>query len=368
MLKIKNLKEEIMMRIENSNVKMQSEHNLVKSHVRTEFFKFYQTEMERDREIGKKSVQSLIDEMINNQLELLPGQAGELQNKYRVMNANTIVFEIRQTDSLRAVLEKLLKLLNEMGFQFTRRDYPGGLQLSIPAQPERPTDFKWNNQFEFERRDNFREAETLRFNAAGTVETGDHREIFFDTQLYLARDHQTTQTVKLKGNNLNDLKLIDPLVINYQDTPATLSDTKFSFDLNADGKKEDISCPEAGSGFLALDLNNNNQIDDGTELFGPTGGNGFQELAQYDQDQNGWIDEADQVFDELKIWEKDAMGKENISSLKQKEIGAICLQTTVAEFGYKNNDDDLLGQSTRAGIFLREDGSAGTIQQVDLVG
>jgi hypothetical protein len=96
-----------------------------------------------------------------------------------------------------------------------------------------------------------------------------------------------------------------------------------------------------GSGFLALDQNENCRIDDGTELFGPISANGFMELKKYDQDQNGWIDESDPVFDQLKIWTRDASGKDCLETLEQKGIGAICLQNVTAEFGYKNNEDNL---------------------------
>ncbi len=60
---------------------------------------------------------------------------------------------------------------------------------------------------------------------------------------------------------------------------------KFEFDLDFDGDPEQISYVGSGSGFLALDLNDNNQIDAGNELFGPETGHGFSELAQYDVDQ-----------------------------------------------------------------------------------
>lgn len=182
------------------------------------------------------------------------------------------------------------------------------------------------------------------------------------------RDRRTEHTVNYKGGNINDIRPIDPLVVNFQGEPAMLSDKRFSFDLDADGKEEEIACLEEGSGLLALDLNENFRIDDGTELFGPTSGNGFTELRKYDEDRNGWIDESDPVFDKLRIWEMDSDGKDSLETLEQKGIGAICLQNAAAEFNYKNDEDQLLGQSRRAGIFLREDGTAGTIQQIDWVG
>ena len=52
----------------------------------------------------------------------------------------------------------------------------------------------------------------------------------------------------------------------------------------------------SGSGFLALDKNGNGKIDDGSELFGTKSGDGFADLAEYDSDGNGWIDEKGRVY------------------------------------------------------------------------
>jgi hypothetical protein len=353
------------MRIENSKIAMQSNHSSEKSHTRIEFFKFLdQQMMGRTQNVRKNKIQSLIDEIIGKQFNLQPGQVDELQKRQRPINDHTVGFSVEQLDPLRELIEKLLKTLNELGLELNRQDYPGGFQVSI----QEPVDLSQFNQFEFERRDEYRETETLRFGASGSVETADHREITFNTQFDLARDHRTEHTVKLTGDNINEIRPIDPLVINFRDEPAGFGDTRFSFDLDADGKNEEIACLGEGSGFLALDRNHNCRIDDGTELFGPTSANGFAELKRYDQDQNGWIDESDPVFDELRIWERDSTGKDSLETLEQKGIGAICLQNVAAEFGYKNDKDELLGQSRRAGIFLREDGTAGTVQQIDLVG
>ncbi len=47
-----------------------------------------------------------------------------------------------------------------------------------------------------------------------------------------------------------------------------------------------------GQYYLAKDSNNNGAVDSGKELFGPTTGQGFAELAAYDEDENGLIDQT----------------------------------------------------------------------------
>ena len=66
-------------------------------------------------------------------------------------------------------------------------------------------------------------------------------------------------------------------------------------------------------------------INDGNELFGTKSGDGFKDLAKYDKDRNGWIDEADDIFDDLRIWTKDEQGNDKLLTLKEAGVGAIYL-------------------------------------------
>jgi hypothetical protein len=101
---------------------------------------------------------------------------------------------------------------------------------------------------------------------------------------------------------LGDATAIDPLVINFDGTAAQLQDQRFAFDLNGDGETDNVPLLAGNRGYLALDTNQNALIDNGLELFGPGTGNGFAELARHDSDGNGWIDEADPVYQQLRVW------------------------------------------------------------------
>ena len=129
--------------------------------------------------------------------------------------------------------------------------------------------------------------------------------------------------------------LIDPLVINYGGNKVRLTEVKHSFDLDLDGKKDEINFVGQGSGFLALDKNQDGTINDGNELFGPKSGNGFSELAKYDDDKNGWIDENDAIFDGLRIWSDD-----ELLGLGEVGIGAIYLGAHSSPYSYKNDENE----------------------------
>jgi hypothetical protein len=209
------------------------------------------------------------------------------------------------------------------------------------------------------------ETEQTTFSAQGVIQTADGKEIKFNLSLEMSRSFSEEINVSVRlGDAARQKK--DPLVINFNGNAAQLTDAKFAFDLNSDGTAEQISFLQSGSGFLALDKNADGTINNGSELFGPATGNGFQELASYDQDHNGFIDENDSVFNDLRILTKDSQGADLLASLVDKGIGAIYLGNTATPFDLKNSQNNLDGQIRSSGIYLNEDGSVGTVQQIDL--
>lgn len=232
--------------------------------------------------------------------------------------------------------------------------------VSQPAEG-RPERAGWGLEYDFyEARS---ESERTTFEACGVVKTADGKEITVKVALSMSREFMEEKRISVRAG---DARKVDPLVINFDGNAAQLTQTKFEFDLDADGRTEQVSFVKAGSGFLALDKNGNGTVDDGSELFGPTTGNGFTELAAYDQDGNQWIDEADDVYDRLRIWTKDDAGKDTLVGLGQRGIGAIWLGSVKTPFSLKAGSE-LLGEVASTGLYLTESGQAGTVQQVDLV-
>lgn len=207
------------------------------------------------------------------------------------------------------------------------------------------------------------EQEALQFSAQAQVVTADGQKISVDLQLKMSREFYQNSSVTLKTGEA----LKDPLVINYSGEAASLASSRFSFDLDLDGHEDQIAMLNQGSGFLALDRNNDGVINDGSELFGAQSGDGFSELSSFDQQGNQWIDEQDPVFNRLRIWSPQPDGSSRLLALSQAGIGAIYLGNVDSPFSLKDENNQLLGQVRSSGLFLYEDGGAGTLQQIDLV-
>lgn len=216
---------------------------------------------------------------------------------------------------------------------------------------------------EYDYYESYHEQEKMSFNADGVIKTADNQEINFSVELNMSREFYQSLNISVKAG---DARLADPLVINYDGSGVGLSAKKFTFDLDSDGNNEKISMLQPGSGFLALDRNNDGVINNGSELFGPQSGSGFQELAALDEDGNQWIDENDSVFDRLRIWSIDESGNSSLFALGEKDIGAIYCGHLDTPFQLKGNQNQLLGQISSSSIYLQEHGAVGIIQQVDL--
>ncbi len=206
------------------------------------------------------------------------------------------------------------------------------------------------------------ESETTSFSTKGIVNTADGRSLSFNVEAVMSREY-----VAYSGLTVTEsVALKDPLVINLSGNPAAVSDQKFYFDIDADGIEDLVPGLGSGSGLLALDRNSDGVINDGRELFGAESGDAFSELAGFDLDGNGWIDEADAVFAALKIFTVAEDGTRQLISLKDAGVGAICLQNAKTEFSLKDavtNATEAVRRKT--GFFLFEDGTAGTAQQLD---
>ena len=63
---------------------------------------------------------------------------------------------------------------------------------------------------------------------------------------------------------------------------------------------------------------------------------------------------------------KDAAGKDVLMALGQKGVGAIYLGNVSTSFALKGAGNQTNGELQRTGIYLNENGSAGTIQHIDL--
>lgn len=301
-----------------------------------------------------------------------------------VNNLNTTLGTLNSSNPKLQALQKMLELLQQMreksfSKMLNRKDVRSaaqGLNFEMKLSSSNATAIRmissssessnsgargyWTKQDTMS--GNVSTTEAMAFQSTGVAKTADGREINFGVTLEMSHSFAASY---LSVSEEREFTPTDPLVINLGAQTAGVSDMTFRFDLNCDGKKEEISSLEKGSAFLALDKNKDGKINDGGELFGAKTGDGFAELAAYDEDGNGWIDEADSVFSSLSVWTKNADGKDELLAISKAGVGAIYLGSAKADYNVRNGANEKAAQIRSSGVFLREDGTAGTIQHVD---
>ena len=245
------------------------------------------------------------------------------------------------------------------------KDFALDAQHSVSASQSASQQVDAGYGVDYQYHASYTETESLDFSASGTVKTADGRELQFNLEISMERSFsfQTSQQIQI-GNATQQKK--DPLVLNVNAPAAQLTDQKFDFDVDSDGQADKVSMLQPGSGFLALDKNNDGKVNNGSELFGAQSGNGFADLAKFDDDGNNWIDQADAIFKKLKIWFKDAAGQDSLIDLSHLKIGAIFLGAIQSDFKLNDADNNNNGDVRSSGVFLKEDGQAGSVQQIDL--
>lgn len=263
-----------------------------------------------------------------------------------------------EREAMRSIRQQCVDFLLELLFRFRGQR---GLQNN-PIAAAGGTTLYTVNGYQMQRY--HMEEESTTFSTQGTVKTADGRELSFNLEFGMSRRFEEYY----EENYISSIQTFrDPLVINLDTNIAQVSDQKFYFDLDCDGNEEEISSLQKGSGFLALDLNGDGKINDGSELFGTKSGDGFSDLAKYDADGNGWIDEADPIWDKLLIWTKDENGKDQLHHLSDLGVGAIGLGRVGTQFSLnsaKTNETNAMIRKT--GIFLYENGTVSTIQHLDM--
>lgn len=210
----------------------------------------------------------------------------------------------------------------------------------------------------------YQDMQQISVNLSGLLTTDDGQQIEFQ---YAASASQSFSFEYGRGEYAERVSVRkDPLIVNYSGGFNNLSSQSYDFDLDSDGKTETISFAGVGSGFLALDINNDGVINNGSELFGASSGDGFSELSKYDEDGNGFIDAGDSVYSQLKIYTKAEAGEEQLFSLEQLQIAAIGLESVSTPFRVADQLNNELGMVRSTGIFVRADGSVDSVQQIDL--
>lgn len=349
--------------ITSSSIALQSSHQASTRSEVSERLEMWVGERNRDTP-GTRNTPPIQDMFANLRVDL--SEQALAANEAEALEADTDALD---SDPRIMLIRNLIELLTGRPMRMLRlgdihdpRDTPAPrTQAPPPSNANQPRRAGFGIEYDYS--STYTEHEQTTFAAQGVVKTADGQQISFEVGFAMERNYTESINIQFRAG---DARLKDPLVLDFGGPAAALSNTRFEFDLDADGELDQTPMLRGGSGFLAIDRNDNGRIDDGRELFGPATGAGFTELAALDQDGNGWIDEADAAYTQLRVWQPSTDGPGSIQTLAQAGVGALYLGHTATPFELRGASNETLGVVRSSGVYLRENGSVGTLSQVDL--
>jgi hypothetical protein len=172
------------------------------------------------------------------------------------------------------------------------------------------------------------------------------------------------QVAAMSGDQISALFSVTPIVLDLSGTgihTTSASAQGVNFDLTGTGHAQTVGWTGAGTGLLAIDLNGNGKIDNGSELFGvgtvlPNGAhaaNGYQAMAAYDTNHDGRLDASDAVWSKLRVWvdaNHDGVSQPGeLLTMAQAGVASIDLHARAADTMQNGNLVGLVSSYTTTG-------------------
>jgi len=207
----------------------------------------------------------------------------------------------------------------------------------------------------------------------GGIYTGGRRSVNVELKFNVnINDGNTTTSTPFMITFLKRDQSAPPIVLDLDGDGIelnALSSSSVYFDMDSDGVRDLTGWVAPDDGFLALDRNQNGTIDDINEIsfVGDLEGarSDLEGLAFYDSNRNGFLDVADENFNEFRVWQdtnQDGISDAGeLKTLTDAGISHINLTLNLTEENAENTDDNIIHGTTE---FIRTDGTIGTVGDI----
>ncbi|WP_281560197.1 hypothetical protein [Thalassomonas sp. RHCl1] len=214
----------------------------------------------------------------------------------------------------------------------------------------------------------FTREQSLSYQMQGQFQLDD-KQISLSYEFNISSESTRYRRFATRAGNLQD-----PLLVQFGNQSLGHIEGGQAFDINSDNTLDKLPIFSGDVGYLVFDQNANGRADDGSELFGPASGNGFHELAAFDSNQNGFIDQDDEHFDQLYLWqpkgesegEAEPGAQQRWLSLEDAGIAAINLSAIDTPYSFYDENDQVEAQMRRSSFAIGENGRGYGVHQVDV--
>jgi hypothetical protein len=174
----------------------------------------------------------------------------------------------------------------------------------------------------------------------------------------------SSEQISYSSIEMTAAALKDPLIVQFGKQAIGEIKDHHAFDINQDGNLDKLPVFTGDVGYLVYDKNQNLTADDGSELFGPQTGHGFDELAQLDTNKNGLIDKEDEAFEQLYIWQPEESN--NMLSLAEANIQAINTTAIDTPFSFYDIQGNIMAEMRRSSFAISNNGLGKAVHQIDV--
>ncbi|MEZ7551833.1 hypothetical protein O3621_11320, partial [Streptococcus sp. 20925_1_22] len=168
------------------------------------------------------------------------------------------------------------------------------------------------------------------------------------------------------------IQYTDPLVLDLAGNgfkPTSL-EKGVHFDLDQNGFAERINWIQDDDALLVLDRNGDGAINNGNELFGDytrmsngrLARNGFEALGEYDLNQDQIIDEKDEIYNQLRVWQdRNQNGKSEAEELRNlTDAGVAAIQLNYQKNNKRSETEVTFGNTAR---YIKSSGETAEITE-----
>ena len=205
------------------------------------------------------------------------------------------------------------------------------------------------------------ESERVSYQPRGIIQTADGRMISVDISMFMSYEFAAYMSISIELT-----RAVDPLILNYGGTAASMLDEKFDFDLTLDRTSEQVSVPGEDSGLLVASRYGDWKAGDGSVLSEQNAVNTLDGLRTYDSVRNGWVDGNDDIFSKLRIRSSDKDGNDQVFTLENTSAGVASPVDNNARFSFQNIHNNSNGIMRSASLFLKDNSSATTVSYLDM--
>ncbi len=193
--------------------------------------------------------------------------------------------------------------------------------------------------------------------------TLNEQALSLDYNLFISNKRTSYSAVEMSAAALKD-----PLIVQFGSQGLGNIKGQKDFHINQDNVIDELPIFAGDIGYLVYDKNNNQRADNGSELFGPTTGQGFNELTKLDSNNNGFIDAEDQQFAQLYIWQPNAKKNqtEQWLSLSDANIQAMSLSAVQTPFDFYDQQGEIQAQLRLSSFAITKEGYGRGVHQIDV--